>query len=225
MITEAIATREFTSKGRRYNIDQFGVIHQLDSAHFKYDASYVHTYDTESYRRGSDILQAMRWGFVCGSVRHVPKSLLDYGYGNGAFLIFAQHFTEVYGFDISGVKLSGIRVIPAPDTAEVYTFWDALEHIPDLSFLRYLKCKYICLSLPYCKTWEPEWFDTWKHHKPDEHLHYFDLCSLRSLMNHYGWKMIAHSFHEDYIRQGVDSPNILSAAFARASSVAGEQVY
>jgi hypothetical protein len=103
--------------------------------------------------------------------------------------------------------------------ADVYTFWDALEHVPDLSFIEDLPCKTICISLPWCHHYlGKEWLEKWKHLKPDEHLHHFNRDSLLRFMKSHGWgKEVGFSSHEDIVRKGDDEdrPNILTMAFQR----------
>jgi hypothetical protein len=40
----------------------------------------------------------------------------------------------------------------------------------DIEFVKDLKCHYVCISLPWCHYFSDEWFETWKHRKPNEHL-------------------------------------------------------
>lgn len=210
---------KFKAKGRTYEVDRFGVIHQTDARPFIYDRNYVTVYDTDSYRRHSDILQAMRLGFVLAGHGKPVSSLLDYGYGNGAFMMFARrHVPCVYGFDITGLPVPGCYIVPQIIQADVITFWDALEHVPDLSILKDLPAETVVISLPWCHflTQGSGWFENYHHLKPDEHLHHFNDLSLSNLMNHFGWKEIARSSHEDVIRRSRHGlPNILTMAFKR----------
>lgn len=218
----------FESHGRQYEIDELGVINQIDAEPFVYDAKYVSTYDTEAYRRQSDILQALRLGFVIAAHGKTPQKLLDWGYGNGAFMKFAsQQIRNVYGYDVTGIQVEGCTVFDnqmiTRDDYDVITFWDALEHIPDLDFLSTLwRTKTIVISLPYCHLFAlgQKWFDEkYKHRKPDEHLHHFTPTSLANLMEKYGWVKVASSTHEDIVRvstygEGIYKlPNIITMAF------------
>lgn len=208
----------------KYLIDARGVIHHTNFRLFKYDASYVKTYDTPAYRKESERLQALRLGFVIGAHGTVPNYLVDVGYGNGDFLKAAAGVVgkSVYGSDISGVQIPGISTGIGYPTADVYTFHDCLEHIPDLSFLSSLFTQTIVVSLPYCHYRnlgnDLEWFKDWKHRKPNEHLHHFDELSLARTMAHYGWAHVAGvSNHEDLVRRPVDHmQNILTMAFKKA---------
>lgn len=211
---------KFTSHGRQYEVDRFGVITQTDHRPYVYDAKYSSTYDTEAYRRESEKLQAMRLGFVIGAHGRTPETICDVGYGNGAFMQFAkQTIPHVWGTDVTGVLVDGCYILPHIVKCEVLTFWDVLEHFPSLDFVRDLPCETICLSLPYCHfmTEGKEWFDTqYKHRKPDEHIRHFNEFSLSALMDHYGWRTVAVSDHEDIVRKSAHGrQNILSMAFKR----------
>lgn len=212
---------KFEVKGRKYQVDKFGVITQLDHRPFVYDPQYSAIYDRPEYTRGNDILQAMRLGFVAGAHGDEIATLMDVGYGNGAFINFAkQHVKHVYGFDITGVPLSGAYQMPEFVKADVYTFWDVLEHFPETEFLRTLPCETICMSLPCCHfhTHGLSWIErSYKHLKPDEHIRHFNEWSLSGFMRHYGWKEIACSYHEDVVRKSAHGlQNILSMAFKRS---------
>lgn len=211
---------KFESHGRKYEVDQFGVIVQTDHKPFVYDPQYASTYDTEAYQRESEKLQALRLGFVMGAHGKRITSLMDIGYGNGAFMKFAkQQIPFVYGYDVTGVFVESCYIMPEVVKANVITFWDVLEHFSDLSFLKELPTETICVSLPYCHflTEGKEWFDHHYHHrKPDEHIRHFNEFSLSAMMEHYGWKTVAVSGHEDIVRKSKHGlQNILSMAFKR----------
>lgn len=212
--------RTFSSHGYDYVVDDFGVVNQLNPEPFVYDANYVSTYDTDAYRRGNEILQALRLGFVIASHGKIPASLQDNGYGNGAFMQYARQLIDpVFGRDVTGVEVPGCIIVSENRQASVYTFWDCLEHIEDISFIRHLPCETLCISLPWCHytTMGQPWFDErYKHRKPNEHLRHFNPNSLEAVMAHYGWKKTAWSTHEDIVRKSTHGlPNILSMAFKR----------
>src|SRR6478736_3015427 len=190
----------FTAKGRKNGIKKFGVITKQDHRPYLYDSGYSDIYNQEQYKRGSDLLQALRTGFACASHGRPINSLMDVGYGNAAFINFVKGFIPyVYGHDITGVPLDGAYLMPEFVKADVYTFWDVLEHFPDCSFLKDLPTETICISLPYCHfhTEGLDWFENKYHHlKPDEHIRHFNPWSLTAFMNQYGWKAVAESGHE-----------------------------
>jgi hypothetical protein len=209
---------KFTSHGRQYETDRHGVIVQIDHRPFVYDPTYSATYDKPEYVRGSELLQAMRYGFVCAAHGKPVRTLMDVGYGNGAFINFAkQHVPHVYGHDVTGVPLDGAYSMPEIVKADVITFWDVLEHFPNLDFVKDLPAETICISLPYCHfhTEGLEWFNSnYKHRKPDEHIRHFNEHSLAALMSSFGWRVVSISGHEDIVRKSAHGlQNILSMAF------------
>jgi hypothetical protein len=206
-----------TSDGVQYEIDELGIIHQLNPQPFAYDANYVATYDTDAYRRDNDRLQAMRYAFAVACHGHTPGKIFDYGCGNLAFVNYARQSSWAVGYDITGLP----GTVTELQAASVYTFWDALEHVPDLdAVLSAIDCETICISLPWCHYHRDglQWFDTWKHRKPNEHLHHFDADSLTQLLAKHGFtNRRALSFHEDIVRKGDGRlPNILSMGFRRS---------
>lgn len=216
--------QSFKSHDRWYGTDRLGVLHQLDAQPYTYNDQYVATYDTEEYRRQSDILQALRLGFVLAAHGRPVRRLLDFGYGNGAFLKFiAPQVPERFGFDLTGIPVEGCTIVQELEQlpkVDVITFWDALEHVPDLSFVRDLPCDTVVISLPWCHYRQEgqAWFDTrYKHRKPDEHLHHFDEEALQDFMGAMGWsRKVAKSNHEDLVRRSLHGrANILSMAFKR----------
>lgn len=212
---------KFTARDRKYEIDNNGVIIQTDHHPFVYDPNYSAIYDKPEYKQGSDLLQALRLGFALGAHKKPIQSLMDVGYGNAAFINFIKkHIPFVYGYDITGVPLDGAYMMPELVKADVYCFWDVLEHFPDLDFVKDIPAETICVSLPYCHflTEGREWFEKDYHHlKPDEHIRHFNPISLSNMMFHYGWKTVAESDHENIIRKGTNGlQNIFSMAFKRA---------
>jgi hypothetical protein len=211
---------KFTSHNRTYEVDRYGVIVQTDHRPYVYDPQYSSTYDKPEYVRGSDLLQAMRYGFVCSAHGRPMTSIMDVGYGNGAFINFVkQQIRWVYGHDVTGVPLDGAYVMPEIVKADVITMWDVLEHFPNVDFVKDLPCETLVISLPYCHfiTEGKEWFDNqYPHRKPDEHIRHFNAISLTALMSSYGWKTVALSSHEDIVRKSKHGQqNILSMAFKR----------
>lgn len=229
------------SDGTIYAKDYNGAIKQLYPRPYVYNAGYSATYDTPQYQRQSDVLNALRLGFVVSNTSPIErKSIVDCGYGNGAFLKIAREFfSEAWGHDVSGVPVpDGCNFMPHLPTCgqdcdnhvNVITFWDCLEHFPDLSFVENLCADTLIVSLPCChfnavdelkgREAAIKWFENWKHRKPDEHLFHFAPNSLRDTMASLGWTYASNfNFMEDVIRKNTieDEPNILTMAFRRKS--------
>jgi hypothetical protein len=217
---------KFKANGITYIKDVFGVIHQIDREPFTYNAAYSAIYDNPERVRKSEILQALRYSFCIGAHGRPINSLTDTGYGNGAFMRFAKQQTKlVGGFDITDVPVpDGCYRTDKYDPVDVVTFFDCLEHIPDLMFVRDIPAETIVISLPYChfETRGLSWFENdYFHLKKNEHLHHFDQHSLVAFMDNMGWYCTAVGNLEDLVRHRESEPewNILTCAFKRKEEI------
>jgi len=207
---------------KEYNIDNLGVIHQIDPKEFSYDKKYIEEYD--EFKVLTDKMGHLRLGYLIGAIGKTPGNLIDFGYGNGSFLEATRDFgIKSFGTDISGYKIPDRCTFVESERIynehyDVFCFFDSLEHVKDLGFIKNLKTDYIYISLPWCHYHKmgEEWFMNWKHRKPNEHLHHFDKDSLVGFFNSHGYALIGHSNIEDVIRKPVDDlPNILTAIFKK----------
>lgn len=185
---------------------------------FQYPLSVTAVYDKQyiddRYEKypTTEAMSCLRVGFVKGFVR--CGSLLDVGYGNGAFVKAAMKAGfDAYGCDVHHADF-GVREAPLDKgNWDVVTFFDSLEHFDDLDIIRDLnkRTKQFIISLPARPSWFPR-NRNWKHYRPGEHLHYFRASSLIQLFE--GKKLIAVSDVEDTIRgklsDGGNSNNILT---------------
>jgi hypothetical protein len=200
-----------------YAKDRNGVIFQIDKEPFNYDSRYI----SKAY--GSAPVAEMshlRLGYVLGTIGALPRSLLDVGYGSGDFLMAAKKIVpEVRGFDVPpAYPVEGVTIVDDmyDRDYDLVTFFDALEHFPDIYEIRRLKAKFVCVSLPWCHYFSDQWFETWKHRKPNEHLWHFDDASLPRFMADIGYECINLCNVEDTIRRSDgDWKNILTGVFRR----------
>jgi len=231
--------KEFTtSDGIEYEIDRHGTIHQKNPEPFKYDEDYVSTYDNPEYADKSLALSALRFSQAVAACGGIPQYVMDYGYGDGSFLNFARSYDkarECWGYDITGRDVPqqchpvdepfSIHVAPNQDDIrkwfkpmDVVSFWDVLEHLPDMKIIRDIDTKFLIVSLPWCHYQQQgvEWFDQWKHRKPNEHLHHFSPFSLGSFLREMGYETLWMSNVEDAIRKPSDRfENILTGVFSK----------
>lgn len=185
-----------------------------------YDTDYIDTY--ERLGELGKQMAYLRLGYILGSLGHKPNTILDVGYGNGDFLRAVNGFgIESYGSDISGFPTpKGVEFVRWHEVFfrhyNVITFFDCLEHFEDISFVEDLSCHYIVISLPCCHYDSDEWFQNWKHRKPDEHLYHFNGESLTNFMSEMGYMPIRIGSPEDAIRKPVDNKtNILTGIFKK----------
>lgn len=203
-----------------YEVTQDGVIKQVESNPYSYDLSYSDSRYSNFNDRGN--ILNLRLGYIIGSIGEVPNSILDVGYGNGDFLDSCNGFIRtLYGNDIQPAYplKPGITFVEdiTKQYADVFTFFDSLEHFSDIEFVKDLQCKYVVISLPWCTNGlDDTWFENWKHRKPDEHLYHFTEKSLTNFMNRQGYTLMNYCNLEDKVR--IDkalSPNILTACFKK----------
>lgn len=211
-----------------YTILPSGVIKQKSRAStLKYDTNYIDVRYTNRFDKAElKRMATLRFGGVVGAIGHVPSSLLDVGYGDGAFLkVAADIVPNVYGFDIEPAyplndnRIQNVASITSQHY-ELVSFFDSLEHFENIYEIGQVKADYIYISVP----WSPyqtkadiQEFMTWKHRRVDEHLWHFNAPALKNFMNELGFEEINHSNIEDIIRKpekkAQHRPNILTACF------------
>jgi hypothetical protein len=205
---------------KNYYKDLFGVIHQKEVKKFEKD--YATQYN--DYGELSNYMAYLRYGYMIGVLGRIPYSIVDVGYGNGAFLnVCKETIKNCYGYDISDYPVpEGCKKIDnnffQKDWYQYYdviTFFDSLEHFENIEFIRDLDCRNIIVSVPNCEYSNDKEFEDWKHRRENEHLHHFDYYSLRNFFDYAGWKVLGHSKVEDLIRKNGPKCNILTMVFER----------
>lgn len=202
-----------------YAKNQDGIIYQVEKKPFDYTGGYNNYY--KQIQDSTRYTSYLRLGYIVGSIGNIPESVLDIGYGTGAFLEACESEVKFrYGHDISGWQVpAGCQFVENifENHYDVITFFDSLEHMNDLEFVRDLKCDYVCISVPHCHYFDDEWFENWKHRKPDEHLWHFNENSLKCFMERMGYSVINICNLEDFTRiNNKDYSNILTGIFKKA---------
>jgi hypothetical protein len=201
-----------------YSKNSDGVIYQVEKKPFDYTGGYNNYY--KQIQDSTRYTSYLRLGYIIGSIGYVPQSILDVGYGTGAFLQACEtEVKERYGHDISGWEVpSGCKFVDniLENHYDVITFFDSLEHMNDIEFVKDLNCNYICISVPDCHYFNDEWFTDWKHRKPDEHLWHFNKESLKSFMHRMGYSTVNTCNVEDITRiNNLEYTNILTGIFKK----------
>lgn len=202
-----------------YKKNNHGVIQQVEYSAIKYDQKYVDV-RYNNYGELTNYMSHLRFGLIVGSIGKIPNSILDVGYGNGSFLETCSSIVpNCSGYDVSGVKLSDkIKIVDNLFSSyyDVITFFDSLEHCEDIYFLDKLNCDYLCISVPWCHYFDDDWFENWKHRRPNEHLWHFNQESLKVFVESQGFVLINSTNIEDTIRKTEYSyPNILTSIFKK----------
>lgn len=201
-----------------YKILKNGVIKQLNiNNQVDYNIDYV-TNSYDNYGEKVNYISFLRLGYLLGVINEIPNSILDVGYGNGAFLKACKNIIKnCYGNDVSDYNLPmDINFVSDifSQHYDVITFFDSLEHFHDINFVKDLKCNYVLISVPCCHYYSDEWFENWKHRRPDEHIFHFNENSLNEFMVECGFQKMSNSFVEDTIRKG-EEKNILTGIFKK----------
>ena len=148
----------------------------------KYDQKYVA--DRYDKYNTTEVMSYLRLGLLKGFV--TAGRLLDVGYGNGSFVKLAKKGGfDAYGNDVHGADYD-VRecALEGDEVWDVVTFFDSMEHFPDLEVIRQLskRAAYIVVSFPTRPNDFPWSAYTWRHYRPGEHLHYFTVKSLTALL-------------------------------------------
>jgi hypothetical protein len=198
-----------------------GVIRQVDVEPIVYDEKYVVHYNA-GLGGLSNELSCLRLGAILGCLNQPINKILDVGYGDGNFLEWASKVVEgCYAYDSSpAYPLPSNRLKMVNDTTsnyyDVVTFFNSLEHMPDIDFLENLRCKYVIITVPWCHYFSDDWFKGWKHRKPNEHIWHFNDESLNRMMRSKGYSSVYYSNLEDIIRgEKIGYPSYLTAVFSK----------
>jgi hypothetical protein len=201
-----------------YKKHENGVIEQIVKEPFDYNFDY-----SNNYNKLGEIgtrMAYLRLGHLIGTLGFVPESIMDIGYGNGDFLNACKNIIpKCYASDVSVYPApEGCEFIKDPNSikVDVATFYDVLEHYNNIYDIKDLQAKYVVVSLPHCHNFSDEWFENWKHRKPNEHLWHFNAPALINFMSEVGYEVINITNLEDTIRKNnEDYTNILTGVFRK----------
>ncbi len=209
----------------RYSMDNYvilpnGVIKQKEVRKITYDHAYSDRYN--SYGEKANYLSYLRLGVLTGLLGKTPNSIVDVGYGNGAFLrACVQAIPTVIGCDLSDYPVpegSIKKNLSEIGHVDVVCFFDSLEHFDEIDVVKDLDTDYIFISVPWCHNLSDEWFIEWYHRRENEHLYHFNEDSLIKFFDECGYDCIYTGCYEDVIRKNsavAPLKNILSGLFKK----------
>jgi hypothetical protein len=196
-----------------------GVLKQVGEITAKYDDFYY----KRNNRGEKDIYMSyLRLGFLSAALNGYPSSILEVGYGNGAFLNLAKEVIPI----TCGYEINPIAEVPEKVQRidwervtsrhfDVICFFDSLEHFTDISFLGDLRTEHLIISVPYCeRPFDADWLAKWKHLRQGEHFYHFNAITLESEMKKYGFEATCFTNTEDLIRRD-GKWNILTTHFQK----------
>lgn len=186
-----------------YELNKDGLLFQISKTPFTYDKDYIkNRYD--KYGELSNYISNLRLGYILGVIDSPINSIMDIGYGNGAFLKTCKKIIpNCYGYDVTEYELPNDIVFVNDwlnQEVDVVTFFDVLEHFENPYIIKDLKTKYIIISLPWCHKFEKDWFMEWKHRRPDEHLWFFNEKNIYNFAKSINYEVINYKCVEDVIR-------------------------
>lgn len=173
----------------------------------EYYTRYQNRSDTETGKKIYD----SRWEII-EKYCHGNMTLLDYGCASGAFHTSARNGFVTFGYDINPHSPYHREINGQMD---IVTMWDVIEHLHDpKDTIKKLNPKMLFISTP--NKGAVEKLEGWRHYRPDEHLWYFDLPSLESLLRECGFKIVEHNFTEGSIRNPERPQDIITVVAERA---------
>lgn len=178
-----------------------------------YDKSYCLKYQRYAQRAENIPLQQLRLDFI---KKHIKEGrLLDFGCGNGSFLRYVDGQFENSGFDIN--PYSGfLNVDVILHDYDIVTFWDSIEHLENpQKIIKGIGPEYIFLSTPSTDDIDLSNILSWRHYIPEEHAHFFNIYSIKKLLNSTGYEVIDYNYNESNIRKSGGEKNILTVAARR----------
>lgn len=184
-----------------------GIIKDVYEQKNIYNADYFNRYVERAYSELGRKIYASRWDLIEKHC-HGNLRLLDYGCASGAFHKASRNGFITDGYDIN--PNSPYHKTPE-GKVDILTLWDVIEHLHDPAEpLKKHAPEYVFISTPNLH--EGVEFDTWKHNRPGEHLHYFTLQSLSALLQDNGYKVIDHNYDEGAIRDTEKPKDIITVA-------------
>jgi len=198
-----------------------GVIKHVDATPLVYDEEYTIEYNARQMGALNDELSYLRLGLLLGGINQSMVKLLDVGYGDGNFLSKTKSIVkDCYGYDIPPVfpLPQGVERVDNVTGAyyDVVTFFNSLEHMPEIDFIKNIQCKYLMITTPWCHYFSDDWFETWKHRKPNEHIWHFNDETLTRFMNQSGYSVVHLSNVEDCLRgEKIGYASYLTAIFRK----------
>lgn len=176
-----------------------------------YDAAYFAKYRRMDETDAGAALTRERVNLV--RRHHRDGKCCDVGIGGGRFVIKSG----AQGFDInqeavSWLKKCGFFSDPYREEFDTLTFWDSLEHIPDIQGVLARAGKFVFVSIPIFDG--PEHILRSKHFRKNEHFWYFTRRGFIDFMVREGFAPLEISLME----QDIGREDIESFAFVRRAA-------
>lgn len=162
-----------------------------------YDAEYFEKYRGYSETALGHELTTLRLELCSRHADMGTAPWIDVGIGAGQFIESCE--AECYGYDINPVAieyLDRLGIFRDPYEQEFYaaTFWDSLEHIPDVHGILAKVTDWVFVSLPIFR--DDQHAIRSKHFRPDEHCWYWTREGFLAWMAEHGFICREHNTME-----------------------------
>lgn len=159
--------------------------------HLKDD--YFEYYNRLADRQETELLYNIRHK-VCDDYAH-GLPILDFGVGSGDFIKRRPDGVSVKGFDIDPLAVDWLKengywldFYKEGNIPECVTFWDSLEHLPNVKDVVNKCPKLIICAIPIFLGYEDILKS--KHFRPNEHIWYFTKLGFENFMESLGFTLI-----------------------------------
>lgn len=151
--------------------------------------------------------------------RHLPPQgkLLDWGTGNGSLIHSKPNGYDVTGYDVNPFSPYNKDPLIGLDYWDALSMFDVVEHLflPGV-LIRRVSPKYLFLLTPIVNTaWKTDQIFSWKHFRPDEHQHYFNMKSLLLFLEKYGYNATEINHDEGALRDPEHPEYLVTVAAKR----------
>lgn len=182
-----------------------------------YNKEYIDEYYQEGDTELGKKIYECRWDCVlanCGNgdLRDNSYILLDYGCGTGAFIEAAPDNFYCSGYDINPYGPYNDESV-VDDDYDILTLWGVIGHLDaPFEIVKRIDAEWVFIATPNLN-YAPSNFASWKHYKPGEHIHYYNLKGLTMSMACLGYDLVDYDHNEGALRDPKNPLAILTAVY------------
>ena len=173
---------------------------------------YIAEYEQEAATPLGQQIIASRWRTVKNYCKR--GTLLDFGCGAGAFHMAAPPSFVATGWDVNPYSVFNKPYPCGP--YDVLTLWDVIEHLSaPMAIVGNYGPQFIFISTPNAANTNLSQFRSWKHYKPDEHIHYYTPLTLAISLAAAGYSLQGYDHVEGRLRDPLNPKAIFTAVFTK----------
>jgi SAM-dependent methyltransferase len=175
-----------------------------------YDPEYAEKYRAYARSEIGEKIVRLRSSFILTKIQ--KGRFLDFGCGTGNLV---QHLEKNSNLEMSGWDINPSFGSNDPKIFskrfDAVSFCDSLEHLKNpRGIIEDLNAKHLFIIVPSLDDIQIDRILEWRHYKPQEHLHYYFLESLTTMLEILGYKVLDHHYSESLLRHSGGRKNILT---------------